>query len=74
MDAFICLPPSEHCGASADPDSHKAGPASVVSNMSLEEYLQHASSLCRHDRASIKALNALEKEQFRVANLKQVQM
>ena len=44
----------------------------MVSDMSLEEYLQHVSSLCGERGTTVRALNDLEKEQFRVVKLKQV--
>ena len=44
----------------------------VISDLSLEEYLQYASSLCGEKETTVRALNGLEKEQFRIAKLKQV--
>lgn len=44
-----------------------------VSDIGLEEYVQHVDSLCAAGDSCVKALNKLEKEQFKVIKLKQVQ-
>lgn len=44
----------------------------AVSVLSLEEYLQHVASLCGETGRTVRALNDLEKEQFRIVKLKQV--
>ena len=46
--------------------------AAVASKLSLEEYLQHISSLCGEKERTVRALNDLEKKQFHIAKLKEV--
>lgn len=60
----------------ADVDStgdHGKPPSAAMSDLSLEEYLQYLESLTRPGQSQVKELNDLEKEQFKVAKLKQVQ-